>query len=49
MTQMNADLYKAILAMDSYNRGYGESIKLQIILNPTCPDRTQKKIYYIKT
>lgn len=25
---MNNDLYKAILAMDSYNRGYGSSIKL---------------------
>ncbi|MEK7801097.1 MAG: hypothetical protein AAB276_01470 [Pseudomonadota bacterium] len=27
MTQMTADLYKALLAMDSYNRGYGASIK----------------------
>jgi hypothetical protein len=27
MTQMTADLYKAILAMDSYNRGYGAAIK----------------------
>lgn len=30
MTQMTPDLYKAILAMDSYNRGYGASIDLRI-------------------
>ena len=24
---MNKDLYLALLAMDSYNRGYGEAIK----------------------
>jgi len=26
MTEMTPDLYKAILAMDSYNRGYGAAI-----------------------
>lgn len=28
MTEMTPDLYKAILSMDSYNRGYGAAIKL---------------------
>lgn len=32
---MNANLFKAILAMDSYNRGYGEGIKLPVVLNTT--------------
>jgi hypothetical protein len=27
MTQMTPDLYKAILSMDSYNRGYNPSVK----------------------
>lgn len=32
---MNTNLFKAILAMDSYNRGYGEGIILPVILNTT--------------
>lgn len=32
---MNTNLFKAILAMDSYNRGYGEGITLPVALNTT--------------
>ncbi len=32
---MNSNLFKAILAMDSYNRGYDQSIALPIVLNTT--------------
>jgi hypothetical protein len=28
---MNRDLFLAILSMDSYNRGYGQSIKAQFL------------------
>jgi hypothetical protein len=27
---MNRDLFLAILAMDSYNRGYGQNVKLEV-------------------
>lgn len=32
---MDRDLFLAILAMDAYNRGYGEGVTLPVILNST--------------
>lgn len=32
---MNDTLLKAILSLDAYNRGYGEAIKLPVVLNST--------------
>jgi hypothetical protein len=46
---MNNVLASAILSLDSYNRGYGEAIKLQIKVYPTCPDRTQERFLLYKT
>ncbi len=40
MTEMTPDLYKAILAMDAYNRGYGAAIKFG-----TAPDNSDSVVY----
>ncbi|MBK9584509.1 MAG: hypothetical protein KA099_09420 [Alphaproteobacteria bacterium] len=32
---INGNLFKAILAMDSYNRGYDGAVQLDVVLNST--------------